>query len=173
MRAASFLLGIAVVAGCGGSDPPRAAPDPARAVTTGAPQPPPRGVRVGCDRRSEAGFPGAYDSPHNLVAGPLAMVGAGDFTAAPTVREYGGNKFPLLVRTGHTATVRVARPARLFYAGRTARTITFAACRRGGPITFWSGFVLTPVPVCARDEVFADAERFARRRAIALGKPCR
>jgi hypothetical protein len=69
----------------------------------------------------------------------------GAFTDAGTVREFGGNKFPLLVKSGHTVTVRIARGARtlagLAYGvlpqGRktqlrdTHRTVTFVACRPG------------------------------------------
>jgi hypothetical protein len=83
--------------------------------------------------------------------GPLALIG-GAYTPASVVREFGGNKFPLLVEAGHTVTLRVSRRARgsagLAYGGlgrrplpqgrRTrlrdaARTMTFRACRPGSP----------------------------------------
>jgi hypothetical protein len=122
----------------------------------GASRPPPpstrpRGVIVDCTRRSEADFPGAFTDPRNLVMGPLVLVGAGEPTSASVVREFGGNKFPLLVKAGHTVTVRLLRAVRgvagLAYGGLgngplpegevrlrdTAHTMTFVACRPGRP----------------------------------------
>ena len=101
------------------------------------------GAREDCTTRSEANFPGAFTSPRNLVVGPLALIG-GAGTDARTVREFGGNKFPLLVKAGHTVTVRLAAPGRevagLAYGrlpqGETKlrdahRSVTFVACRPG------------------------------------------
>jgi hypothetical protein len=96
--------------------------------------------------RSEANFPGGFTDPRNLVVGPLALVG-GAYTDPGTVREFGGNKFPLLVRAGHVVTVRIGRPARhaaaLAYGPLPQRrevklneayqTVTFAACGPGRP----------------------------------------
>ena len=72
------------------------------------------------------------------------MLIAGADTDASTVREFGGNKFPLLVKAGHTVTVRLSRPGRtvagLAYGplpqGETKlrdtyRSVTFVACRPG------------------------------------------
>ena len=100
-------------------------------------------AREDCSTRSEANFPGAFTSPRNLVVGPLVLIG-GAHTDARTVREFGGNKFPLLVKAGHTVTVRLARPeataAGLAYGplpqGETKlrdtyRSVTFVACRPG------------------------------------------
>src|SRR4051794_33117246 len=106
-----------------------------------------RGAREDCSTRSEADFPGAYTSPRNLVVGPLVLIG-GAYTDAETVREFGGNKFPLLVKSGHVVTVRVGRraPGVRKVAGlaygvlpqerrttlRDAHgTVTFVACRPG------------------------------------------
>jgi hypothetical protein len=107
-------------------------------------------VVVDCSRRSEARFPGAFTDPGNLVVGPLVLVGA-SYTSAGTVRTFGGNKFPLLLRAGHTVTVRLAREVRelagLSYAGLgnrplpqgevrlrdTGDTMTFVACEPGKP----------------------------------------
>lgn len=102
-------------------------------------------VRETCSTRSEADFPGAFTSSRNLVVGPLALVG-GAYTDAVTVREFGGNKFPVLVKAGHTVTVRLAGPGRriagLAYGplpqGNTTmrdtyRAVTFVACRLGKP----------------------------------------
>ena len=101
------------------------------------------GAREDCSTRSEASFPGAFTSPRNLVVGPLVLVG-GAYTDARTVREFGGNKFPLLVRAGHSVTVRIGRRSRtaagLGYGrlpqgratlGDTHRSVTFVACRPG------------------------------------------
>jgi hypothetical protein len=74
----------------------------------------PRGVIVDCDRRSEASFPGAFTDPRNLVVGPLVLNGAGEPTPASVVREFGGNKFPLLVKAGHSVTLRLPRALRGF-----------------------------------------------------------
>jgi hypothetical protein len=113
--------------------------------------PHPRGVIVDCTRRSEANFPGAFTSPRNLVVGPLVFDGAGEPTPASVVREFGGNKFPALVKAGHTVTVRLPQAARRFaglaYGGLgnrvlpqgevrlrdTAHTMTFVACQPGRP----------------------------------------
>ena len=102
------------------------------------------GAREDCSTRSEARFPGAFSDSRNLVVGPLVLIG-GAFTDATTVRDFGGNKFPLLVTAGHAVTVRIAAAARrtagLAYGplpqGRettlrdTHRSVTFVACRPG------------------------------------------
>jgi hypothetical protein len=111
----------------------------------------PPGVIVDCSRRSEAGFPGAFTSSRNLVVGPLVLVGAGQPTPPSVVREFGGNKFPLLVKAGHRVTVRLPPAVRGFaglaYGGLgkrrlpegevrvrdAAHTMTFVACPPGRP----------------------------------------
>jgi hypothetical protein len=129
---------------------------PRRAVSAALSQPAaapsaskqPKGTTVDCSRRSEAGFPGGFTDPQNVVVGPLALMGAA-YTEPSVVRESGGNKFPLLVKAGHTVTVRVRRrSAGLAYAGLgngplpqgqelkvrdTADTMTFVACKAGRP----------------------------------------
>ena len=107
-------------------------------------------VREDCSTRSEADFPGAFTDPGNLVVGPLVLVG-GAYTDARTVRDFGGNKFPVLVAAGHTVTVRLAGPARrlagLAYGplpqGETTLrdtypSVTFVACRPGKPTRRYS-----------------------------------
>ena len=103
------------------------------------------GARADCSMRSEASFSGGFTSPRNLVVDPLVLVG-GAYTNAATVREFGGNKFPVLVKAGHSVTVRVARRWRrvagLGY-GRlpqgkntfrdTHRSVTFVACQQDKP----------------------------------------
>src|SRR3954447_24031045 len=70
-----------------------------------------RAAREDCSTRSEANFAGAFTSRRNLVVGPLVLVG-GAYTDAATVRKFGGNKFPLLVRAGHVVTLQLASSAR-------------------------------------------------------------
>ncbi len=154
------------------------------------------GHRASCAGQSGASFPGAFTRRANLVVGPLSMIGAGRFTSRATVEEFGGNKFPLLVRAGHTVTVelsqRANRSASLYYAtgGGGAltqtrvrdghRAITFRACsaRRSGsdadgdPVTFWSGFVVVSKPMCVRLSVWVDRRLQAQPARIALGRRC-
>jgi hypothetical protein len=153
---------------------------------------PPRGVTVGCDSQSLADFPRAFTNRRNLVAGPLVLVGGATYTDAATVREFGGNKFPLLVRAGHAVTVRLIAGSRRFaglYYGPhpdgesrlsdAEQTMTFEACppskhQSTAPerVTFWSGFVMARRPGCVRLEVFADGNRTPRRAAVELGRRC-
>lgn len=139
-----------------------------RTTVQGAPTERPRGVVEDCSTRSEAGFPAAFTDPHNVVVGPLVLIGAA-YTPPSTVREFGGNKFPALVRAGHRVTValprRTWRVAGLGYGPLPEgvklsprdghRVVRFIACRRGGssgstadgqPVTFWSGGVMTRSP---------------------------
>jgi hypothetical protein len=159
-----------------------------------------RTAREDCSTRSEANFPRAFTDPRNLVVGPLVLVG-GAATPASTVRDFGGNKFPLLVRVGHTVTVRlIGRTRGLAYGplpqGETKmrdtyRTVTFVACATGSksqhysadgpsgsyaddvPVTFWSGFVLSRAPACIPLAVYVDDERAPRRVGLPLGRDCR
>jgi hypothetical protein len=149
-RIGGVLAGAAVVAAVGltlalihdSSEPPTTATraQPAASV------PPSLTTRLGCAMRSGADFPGAYSDPGNLVAGPLAMIGAGDVTSAQTVHEFGGNKFPLIVKAGHVVTVQVAAAgrdrARLAYGsfpdGKRGiddafQRVAFKACPPGRP----------------------------------------
>jgi hypothetical protein len=151
----------------------------------------PHGVLEDCSTRSEAPFPGAFTDPHNVVVGPLALIGAA-YTPPSTVREFGGNKFPALVRAGHRVTIALARgawpaaalgygplPEGVELSPRDAhRVVTFIACRRGKPsgsavdgeaVTFWSGFVLTRSPRCVPLEVWVDDEPSPRRTALPMG----
>jgi hypothetical protein len=151
----------------------------------------PQGVVESCSTRSMADFPGAYSDPHNVVVGPLVLVGAAH-TPARTVREYGGNKFPVLVRAGHRVTVALSQQTRrvagLGYGPLPQgvelapsdghRVVTFKACRRGKnsrssadgrPVTFWSGFVLTSSPRCVPLEVWVDDEPFPRHSSLRMG----
>jgi hypothetical protein len=137
---AAAPVAAAVLLACDGSDPLRTVASVAQS----------KDVVVGCARRSEGDFPGAFTDSANLTVGPLALMGAAH-TDARTVREYGGNKFPLLVKAGRTVTVRLAREVRrsagLIYGGLGKRPLRdgphrlrdaadamkFVACRPGRP----------------------------------------
>ena len=67
----------------------------------------PRGAVENCSTRSEASFPKAFTDRRNVVVGPLVLIGAAS-TSAATVRRFGGNKFPALVRAGHRVTVALS-----------------------------------------------------------------
>jgi hypothetical protein len=161
---------------------------------TPSPAPPgerPKGAVENCSTRSMADFPGAYSDPHNVVVGPLVLVGAAH-TPASTVREHGGNKFPLLVRAGHRVTVALShetrRVAGLGYGPLPQRedlapsdghrVVTFKACRHGKnsgsnadgrPVTFWSGSVLTSSPRCVPLEVWVDDRPSPRHIKLRMG----
>jgi len=209
VAAAASAVGVATVASVlvlsGGSPAPSPSTGPAAgnehaaagssAVTRS------RSARKDCSSRSEAQFPAAFTSPGNLVVGPLVLVGGGAYTPASTVREFGGQKFPLLVKAGHTVTVQLAprgqRVAGLAYShgprtlDNTATRVTFVACRPGraprryspnGPsessadgvaVTFWSGFVLTRTPSCVPLDIYVDNEPSPRRVGLSLGRRCR
>jgi hypothetical protein len=157
---------------------------------------PPAPTRVAvenCSTRSQGRFPGAYTERRNLVVGPLSMYGAGkrkvhyfrDFGS-----DAGGQKFQLLVRNGHRATVELSPETRqeagLAYGplggGRVSladanRVVRFRACakgRRSGssadgrPVTFWSGGVLAASRRCVPLEISVD-DRPPRSEVIRLG----
>jgi hypothetical protein len=148
---------------------------------TPAPRERPRGVVENCSTRSMARFPRAFSDPHNVVVGPLVLVGAA-YTPASTVRAFGGNKFPALVRAGHRVTVELSedtrRVAALGYGPLPEgveltwrdghRVVRFVACRRGR-LTFWSGFVLTSAPRCVPLDVWVDDEPTPRRVVLRMG----
>jgi hypothetical protein len=173
------LLGVAA---CGGSEKvPQPAVRPATAVTETRP----RGVVEDCSTRSEAAFPGAFTDEANVVVGPLVLVGAA-FTGADTIREFGGNKFPALVRAGHRVTVALPADMRglagLGYGPLPQgvelspedghRAVTFIACplwASSGSVTFWSGAVLARAPRCVPLAVWVDGEPAPRRVALRMG----
>ncbi len=188
---AVVVLVLLLVLSSGGSETTRGPGGAAAGGSTPSAPPTshPRGKLVGCSARSWASFPGAFADPRNLVVGPLVLVG-GAHTPASTVREYGGNKFPLLVSAGHAVTVQVPRGAGLFYGrggeagkirlGDAEGTINFVACRPNqesgsaadGSVTFWAGFVLTRAPACIPLRVSVDDESAPRRVGLPLGRRC-
>jgi hypothetical protein len=150
-----------------------------------------KSVTEDCGTRSEADFGPAFRDSANLVVGPVAMIGAAEFTPASVVRRFGGQKYPLLVKAGHSVTIEVPAGARTF-AGlgygplpqgeitleRAHPRVTFIACRdrsgsrAEGPVTFWSGGVVANAPHCVPLDVFVDGEVAPRRVFIALGVRC-
>jgi hypothetical protein len=199
MRSGALIASIVVIAAVAvlvmtsGGSQTSPARHPAGLATRTSSAARPHGAREDCSTRSGANFPGAFTSSRNLVVGPLVLIG-GAFTSAGTVRRFGGNKFPLLVKDGYTVTVHIPHRAGV-RAGlaygllprgevtlrETQRTITFAACGRGKPsgnnadgvpITFWSGFVLKRRPACVPLDVYVDGEPSPRHAGLGLGRRC-
>jgi hypothetical protein len=185
-----LVVSAALLAGCSGgavSDPKQGASPTVRETSAKA-------VTADCSMRSMADFGPAFADPHNLVVGPLLLVGGAEVTPEAVVLAHDGQKFPLLVKAGHTVTVSLPPEARSF-AGlaygplpqgrlqvRDAHDeITFVACNRDepsgsrakGPVTFWSGFVMTSVPTCLPLDVRVDDETTPRRVELSLGADCK
>jgi hypothetical protein len=159
--------------------------------------PSPDGAVEDCRSRSEADFGRPFEDPHNLVVGPLVLVGGSEFTPPSVVRSVEGQKYPVLVRAGHQVTLVVPKEARAF-AGlgygplpqgeitlrEAHKQVTFVACPGNepsysmpgesvGPTTFWSGFVVAHEPHCVPLDVYVDAEASPRRIVLELGvRPC-
>jgi hypothetical protein len=196
LSAAASLLATAVVivALAVGSDGSSRVISPPTSASAGSRQALPahlRGVTEDCGTRSEADFGPAFGDPANLVVGPLAMIGAAEFTPSSVVRRFRGQKYPLLVKARHSVTIEVPAAARTF-AGlgygplpqgeitleRAHPRVTFIACGEGsgssaeGPVTFWSGALVADEPLCVPLDVFVDGEVVPRRVFIALGVRC-
>jgi hypothetical protein len=193
--AASILAAaVVIVALAVRSDRPARAMSPPASAPAGSQQAIParlQGVTEDCGTGSEADFGPAFGDSANLVVGPLAMIGAGEFTPASIVRRFRGQKYPLLVKAGHSVTIEVPAGARAF-AGlgygplpqgeitleRAHPRVTFIACEEGsgssaeGPVTFWSGGLVANAPHCVPLDVFVDGDAVARRVLIALGARC-
>jgi hypothetical protein len=154
---------------------------------------PPAGAIEDCSTRSMADFGAAFQDSDNLVVGPLALIGGGAFAPPGVVRRFHGQKYPLLVKAGHTVRIRVPEAARPFVGlgygplpqgeitlERAHAEVTFIACSRdeesgstaGGPVTFWSGALVADEPQCAPLEIFADDEATPRRVTVELGRRC-
>lgn len=147
-----------------------------------------------CATQSGAEFPGAFTNPHNLVVGPLALVGAGGISdwVPNSTGTAGFEKFQALVEQGHRVTVELSRKTRRNGAGLaygplpqgethlrdTHRVVSFIACKTGSassvdgrPVTFWPGSFLTRTPRCVPLLVWIDKRRAPRRAVIHLGVP--
>ena len=185
-RSLLILAAAVTLAACGDAE------REAAAVQTPAPERP-RGVVEDCSSQSSTGFGDEYADPGNVVVGPLAMLGAAH-TPESTVREFGGEKILVLVRTGHRVTLALPagtpRGASLGYGPLPQgvelrprdghRVVTFEACEtaeaswskaNGEPVTFWSGFVLVASPRCVPLDVWVDEETAPRRVSLPMGVP--
>jgi hypothetical protein len=186
-----LLLGfVALLGGCSGasaSDSKQTAPPTVRETSSKA-------VTVDCSMRSMADFGPTFTDPKNLIVGPLLLVGGAEFTSEAVVNAYDGQKFPLLVKAGHTVLVQLPRnvwrtaglaygplPQGIAKVSDAYDSIRFVACdrdepsgsRAGEPVTFWSGFVMTSVPTCLPLDVYVDDEAAPHRVEIALGAACK
>lgn len=146
-------------------------------------------VVVGCERRS--GFDWPRTGPGDVVVGPLALLGA-EHTPASTIREFGGDKLPALVRPGHRVRVALTRADRRHVSlgfgpmpeGEVRvrdghRTVTFVSCPPGRdsgstldgePVTFWMGFLLSDgTPRCVGLRVWIDDATAPRVVSLRLG----
>jgi hypothetical protein len=151
------------------------------------------GGRATCEHQSTAGFPNAFGDAHNLVVGPLVLVGGRTYTPPDAARRFGGQKFAALVAAGHRVRIAISRRARanvaLTYADSVhgsrslsdgVRVVRFERCSRDEagstagrrPVTFWSGFILTNGPRCVHLKVWIDGASKARRASIPIGRRC-
>jgi hypothetical protein len=172
------------------------APEPAPAADEPAWKPGP-GVKETCATRSEADFGRAFQARRNIVVGPLVLVGGADFTPPSVVRSVMGQKYPVLVRAEHRATLVIPEEARAF-AGlgygplpqgeitlkEAHKQVTFVACPADEPsyslpgttvgaTTFWSGFVVAHEPHCVPLDVWVDDKPTPQRIVLELGvRPC-
>jgi hypothetical protein len=184
-----LVVSAALLAGCSSgavSDPNQSALPTIRETSAKA-------VTADCSMKSMADFGPAFADPRHLVVGPLLLVGGAEVTSEAVVLAHGGQKYPLLVKAGHTVIVRLPPESRSFAGlaygplpqGRLQvrhahDEIMFVACdrdepsgsRAGGRVTFWSGFVMTSVPACLPLDVYVDGAKKPRRIEIALGAEC-
>jgi hypothetical protein len=151
----------------------------------------PHGVVENCATQSGGDFPGALTSPHNVVVGPLVLVGAAgtpQFVRDPISNE-GFQKFQVLVKEKHRVTLELSRTTRRGaglaygplpqgenYLSDTHRVVTFTACKSGSasnvdgrPVTFWSGGIIALSPRCVPLLVWIDKRRTPRRVVIHFG----
>lgn len=150
----------------------------------------PRGAVENCATQSGADFPGAFTSPHNLVVGPLVLVGAGgtpqfvwdpSATRLPEVPGARQGEAPGDGRAvaedspGRRARLRAAPPGReppLRHASRRdLRRVQERQReqRRRRPVTFWSGGIIALSPRCVPLLVWIDTRRTPRRVVIHFG----
>jgi hypothetical protein len=160
---------VALLAGCAGQEAEKG----------------PAGVVADCSMQSGADFGPAFADPGNLVVGPLALVGGAEPTAAHVVRRHGGQKYPLLVRAGHTVRVRAEATARLAYGplpqgelnledGHPGRDIRRLLRRRVDEHRGWPCHLLVRVhpharPACVQLEIHVDDDPSGWHAVVPVG----
>jgi hypothetical protein len=144
-----------------------------------------------CSQQSGAGFTGPYTDPGSLVVGPFAWLGAKRRGVDGAYRSTYRWKQPVLVKPGHTVTLKIAARARdlagvTFGGGdwsfrKTYSVVVFHACPAskamsqadGKPVTFWSGGIVLRRPAaCVPLEIRVDRGP-VQRRAIRIGPGAR
>ena len=188
----AVATGIVLVSGRGDEEAPAAAPPPQ--ATTTVTTDPGDAVVADCSLRSMYRFGREYQNPHNAVFGPLVIGGAGDRTPASTILDVGGNKYFVLLRPGHVATLQIPPEARSFAAlgygplpqgwiglAEAHDTVTFHPCAAGEdsgssvagrPVTMWMGFIVSPKPACVPIDVYVDGSLTPRRVEVEHGVDC-
>ena len=140
-----------------------------------------------CSQQSGSGFTGPYTDPGSLVVGPFAWLGARRRGVDGALEDTYRWKQPVLVKPGHTVTLKIAARARavagLTFGGgdwsfrKTYAVVVFHACPAskaisladGEPVTFWSGgIVLTRPAACVPLEIRIDRGP-VQRRAVRIG----
>jgi hypothetical protein len=139
-------------------------------------------------------FPAAFtDRAQNLVVGPLSLPFATRHAdvSPDVINRFGGDKFPVLLREGRTATIRIAKALRPGAAGyervplgeagflrrdRPVRKLVFAACPQGEAqnvvddrrVTFWMLWMKVRAPACVYLDISIDGKR-TRKRTTSWG----
>lgn len=145
-----------------------------------------------CANRSIIG-PARFQTKDSVVVGPLSFPTLAVYAPAAVLDNrapWFWMKSPVIVRAGHTVTIKIAGDARrstgfVGFGGRGGTTladsrgiVTFTACGRhqssgssvgGQPVTFWpGGFVAPPAPVCVPLDFYVDHSRAAQRVVVSL-----
>jgi hypothetical protein len=149
-------------------------------------------VPVGTCEGANAGgsFPEAFTNrERNVVVGPLSLPwAAGHADVSPDlINRFGGDKFPVLLREGRSATIRIAKALRPTAAGyervplaeagfvrreQPVRNLAFTACRRGQAenvvdkgvrVTFWMLWMKVRAPACVYLDISIDGKAVRKR----------
>lgn len=195
LGAVVVATGIVLVSDRGGEEAPAAAPPPRTTATVPTVTVDPGDAVVAdCSMRSMYHFGREYQNSDNAVVGPLAIGGARVRTPAGTILDIGGNKYPVLLRPGHVATLQIPPEARSFAKlgygplpqgwiglAEAHDTVTFRPCGAGegsgssvagDPVTMWMGFIVTPKPACVPIDVFVDGALEPERVQVEHGVDC-
>jgi hypothetical protein len=194
LGAFAFATGVVLFSSRGGDEAPAAAPAPQVTTTVSVPTDPGDAVVADCSLRSMYHFGNEYENGSNFVDGPLVIGGAREWTSPSTIRGVGGNKYPVLLRPGHVATLQIPTEARSFAAlgygplpqgeiglDEAHDTVTFRPCgagessgssAAGEPVTMWMGFIVTPKPACVPIDVYVDGSLKPRRVEVEHGVDC-